>query len=310
MEDLCTPEDETEALVIQQLLAESGITAELISWQVSAYPGLSPEWGVIRVASADLDSARKLLEGWRRARPVVEGSQADESAPPGASERSQSAAEPAAFETPPAERAEPVAPGDEGPRDRTPSFGPPLSRGWSVARSLLLVVSLLANLGLLIRYVWTPQGEGEAVGVQDEVVVTDARGRPLARYHYHPQAAFPHRTEGYLPDGSLATQSFDRDEDGWSEHVLTYFGQELVWEQLDPDEDGRFQELNGFVGDRRTVTLTDRDGDTRADETVLYDGWDPRAWLFDRDVDGFPEQVRCVDAAGVVHEHSLLSCDF
>lgn len=73
MKKLITPENEAEASVIQSILAENGIYAEIQSFHDTAYDGLFQSqygWGVIRVAAADLEEARRIIQEWRDASPV------------------------------------------------------------------------------------------------------------------------------------------------------------------------------------------------------------------------------------------------
>ena len=72
MKELIKPENEAEANVIKSILEENGIHAEIRSFRDTAYDGLFQSqygWGVIRVAEADLEEARRIIQEWRDASP-------------------------------------------------------------------------------------------------------------------------------------------------------------------------------------------------------------------------------------------------
>jgi len=72
MKDLMKPENAAEASVIQSILAEHGIYAEIKSFHDTAYDGLFQSqygWGVIRVSETDFTEAQKIVEEWRNAAP-------------------------------------------------------------------------------------------------------------------------------------------------------------------------------------------------------------------------------------------------
>jgi len=72
MKDLIKPENAAEANVLQAVLAEHGISAEIKSFHDTAYDGLFQSqygWGVIRVSEADFPEAEKIIEEWRSAAP-------------------------------------------------------------------------------------------------------------------------------------------------------------------------------------------------------------------------------------------------
>jgi hypothetical protein len=69
---LLKPENEVEANVIQAVLAEQGIYAEIQSFHDTAYDGLFQSqygWGVIRVPEPDLVKAQKIIQEWKNASP-------------------------------------------------------------------------------------------------------------------------------------------------------------------------------------------------------------------------------------------------
>jgi hypothetical protein len=73
MKKLIKPENEAEANVIKSILAENGIYAEIQSFRDTAYDGLFQSqygWGVIRVAEADLEEAKRIIQEWRDASPM------------------------------------------------------------------------------------------------------------------------------------------------------------------------------------------------------------------------------------------------
>jgi hypothetical protein len=70
---LITPENEAEASVIQSILQENGIYAEIKSFHDTAYDGLFQSqygWGVIRVSEADFEEAKRIIQEWKDASPV------------------------------------------------------------------------------------------------------------------------------------------------------------------------------------------------------------------------------------------------
>jgi hypothetical protein len=72
MKELIKPENEAEANVIKSILEENGIHAEIRSFRDTAYDGLFQSqygWGVIRVAEADAEEAKKIIQEWRDASP-------------------------------------------------------------------------------------------------------------------------------------------------------------------------------------------------------------------------------------------------
>lgn len=72
MKELIKPENEAEANVIKSILEENGIHAEIRSFRDTAYDGLFQSqygWGVIRVAEADAEEAKKIVQEWRDASP-------------------------------------------------------------------------------------------------------------------------------------------------------------------------------------------------------------------------------------------------
>ena len=72
MKDLMKPDNEAEANVLQSILAEHGIYAEIKSFHDTAYDGLFQSqygWGVIRVSEADFPEAQKIIEEWNNATP-------------------------------------------------------------------------------------------------------------------------------------------------------------------------------------------------------------------------------------------------
>ena len=73
MKNLMQPQNEAEANVIQSVLAEQGIAAEIRSFHDTAYDGLFQAqygWGVIRVAEEDLAKARRIVDEWKAASPA------------------------------------------------------------------------------------------------------------------------------------------------------------------------------------------------------------------------------------------------
>lgn len=72
MKNLMKPENEAEANVIQSVLAEHGIYAEIKSFHDTAYDGLFQSqygWGLIRVSEEDFQRAQKIVEAWQQASP-------------------------------------------------------------------------------------------------------------------------------------------------------------------------------------------------------------------------------------------------
>jgi hypothetical protein len=58
---------------MKSILAENGIHAEIRSFHDTAYDGLFQAqygWGVLRVAEADLDEAKRIIQEWKAASPV------------------------------------------------------------------------------------------------------------------------------------------------------------------------------------------------------------------------------------------------
>lgn len=72
MKNLIEPKDEAEADIIQLVLKEQGILAEIKSFHDTAYDGLFQAqygWGFIRVSEADFQKAKKIIEEWKKASP-------------------------------------------------------------------------------------------------------------------------------------------------------------------------------------------------------------------------------------------------
>ena len=72
MKKLIQPANEAEANVIQSVLEEHGITAEIRSFHDTAYDGLFQSqygWGVILVAESDFPEALGIVREWMRASP-------------------------------------------------------------------------------------------------------------------------------------------------------------------------------------------------------------------------------------------------
>jgi hypothetical protein len=279
MIDLWAPENEAEAEAVRELLADHGIEAQIITLATRPYPGLPHSgWGVLRVREQDVTRARALLDEWTAGREADQG--ADEQPGDGVGDRLDGAAASTARE-----RVRPV-----------------MRIAWSVAKALIVVASLTVNVILFVKYVWHPQ--------QDEVIVEGTDGRRISRSLYEPFATFPFRTDVYRRDGELIASWFDDDEDGWYERAELFDDGQLVWTNSDDDQNGVLEVQVGFVQARRTVEYRDIDGDSRFDEAVSYSAeLEPRAWLLDRDADGFPEVVRCVDASGDTRSASLIACD-
>jgi hypothetical protein len=73
MKDLIKPLNSAEAEVIQKILAQEGIPAQVLSFHDTAYDGLfqvQKGWGVIRVPVNDYLRALNLVEAWRSASPA------------------------------------------------------------------------------------------------------------------------------------------------------------------------------------------------------------------------------------------------
>jgi len=72
MQKLLIPENEAEAVALQSVLAEHGITARIRSYHDSAFDGIFQNqkgWGVLLVAAADLARAGEIIAAWRAAAP-------------------------------------------------------------------------------------------------------------------------------------------------------------------------------------------------------------------------------------------------
>ena len=72
MKTLIKPENEAEANVIQSVLEDHGIYAQITSFHDTAYDGLFQSqygWGLIQVSEADFEDARRIVEEWKRAAP-------------------------------------------------------------------------------------------------------------------------------------------------------------------------------------------------------------------------------------------------
>lgn len=72
MQKLLIPNNEAEALALQGVLADHGITALIRSYHDTAYDGIFQNqkgWGVILVAESDLDRAGEIVAEWRAAAP-------------------------------------------------------------------------------------------------------------------------------------------------------------------------------------------------------------------------------------------------
>jgi len=68
MKNLIKPENCAEALALQSLLREHGITAQLLTFHDTAYDGLFQlqyGWGVIRVAGKDFARAEQIVREWK-----------------------------------------------------------------------------------------------------------------------------------------------------------------------------------------------------------------------------------------------------
>lgn len=72
MKTLLKPENEAEANVIQSVLEEHGIVAEIKSFHDTAYDGLFQSqygWGLILVHESDFAEAERIVEEWRNSSP-------------------------------------------------------------------------------------------------------------------------------------------------------------------------------------------------------------------------------------------------
>lgn len=72
MKTLLKPENEAEANVIQSVLAEHGIVAEIKSFHDTAYDGLFQSqygWGLVLVPEEDLAEAQRIVKEWRSSSP-------------------------------------------------------------------------------------------------------------------------------------------------------------------------------------------------------------------------------------------------
>lgn len=72
MRNLIKPDNEAEAIAMQAMLAEHGISAEIASFHDTAYDGLFQAqygWGMLRVAEPDYTEALRLVTEWREASP-------------------------------------------------------------------------------------------------------------------------------------------------------------------------------------------------------------------------------------------------
>jgi hypothetical protein len=72
LKTLMKPENEAEASVIQSVLKENGISAEIKSFHDTAYDGLFQSqygWGLILVSEEDLAEAERIVEEWRNSSP-------------------------------------------------------------------------------------------------------------------------------------------------------------------------------------------------------------------------------------------------
>ncbi|MEJ2031724.1 MAG: DUF2007 domain-containing protein [Deltaproteobacteria bacterium] len=72
MKKLLIPENETEALALQGVLADHGIRALVCSFHDTVYGGIFQKqygWGVIMVAEEDFARARKIIDEWLAAGP-------------------------------------------------------------------------------------------------------------------------------------------------------------------------------------------------------------------------------------------------
>jgi type III secretory pathway lipoprotein EscJ len=73
MKNLITPENEAEANVLQSILEEHGIYAEIKSYHDTAYDGLFQSqygWGLIRVSETDFHEAQRIIQEWKDASPA------------------------------------------------------------------------------------------------------------------------------------------------------------------------------------------------------------------------------------------------
>ncbi|MBU0680808.1 MAG: DUF2007 domain-containing protein [Proteobacteria bacterium] len=69
---LLKPFDEAEALVLERLLADHHIPAEIITYRDTAYDGLfqtQKGWGVLNVAEDDFLKAKEIIRQWQEASP-------------------------------------------------------------------------------------------------------------------------------------------------------------------------------------------------------------------------------------------------
>ncbi len=70
---LLTPFDEAEALVLERLLSEHNISAQVITYRDTAYDGLfqtQKGWGVLNVEEADFLKAKELVSKWKESSPA------------------------------------------------------------------------------------------------------------------------------------------------------------------------------------------------------------------------------------------------
>ena len=72
MKTLLKPENQAEANVIQSVLKDHGIVAEIKSFHDTAYDGLFQSqygWGLILVSEEDFAEAERIVEEWRNSSP-------------------------------------------------------------------------------------------------------------------------------------------------------------------------------------------------------------------------------------------------
>jgi len=200
-------------------------------------------------------------------------------------------------------KAEPVTPREREPvrNESRERVGGVIGKAWPIARTVLLVGSLALNAHLIVKHVWHPE--------KNEVITTDAEGRPTARFLYEPWEAFPHQTDSFSPKGVVASSWFDQDADGWNELSQTFQDGQLAWEARDANEERTFEWTIGYVAGKKTVEVHDPNEDTRPDEVIGFRDGRANAWLRDRDADGFPEEVSCTDSTGATRLKNLTACD-
>lgn len=271
---LYQPDDEIEALAIQSLLEEQGISCSVRRGADTAYPGIADRpgaWGEILVAEEDLERAQVLVAEYLEA-------EAEAVEPELGPYRETGEAKPA---------------GD----DRSTALERRMKRGlpWLLVL-LLLAGSLVLNAKFLLR-------DRMAELPADQLDTFDAEGRLLLRQRYREGEQRPYQTVQYDAQGRPVWRFHDPDANGWFDRSVVMHGGSLETIYLDEDQDGIYETFRVERDRQKLHEGVDADGDQLYEE-MRTDG----TTLFDQDADGFYDLAVCEPDDGPTRRVDLTTC--